>query len=145
MKALSLTQPWASAIALGLKQWETRSWPTKFRGQVCIHAAKGYPNYAKEFAEEKRMSDLPLGVIICVADLVGCEKTEVVLGSNEGLYQANRIISKQEEEWGDYSDGRYAFQLENIKVLKIPVIAKGALNFWSVPWDIANEVLKGIK
>jgi len=34
MKALSLTQPWATAMAIGIKEWETRSWPTSLRGRV---------------------------------------------------------------------------------------------------------------
>ena len=33
MRALSLTQPWATAIALGIKHWETRSWSTSYRGR----------------------------------------------------------------------------------------------------------------
>lgn len=32
MKAISLWQPWASAIAVGAKRVETRSWATKYRG-----------------------------------------------------------------------------------------------------------------
>lgn len=31
MKALTLTQPWATAMALELKRIETRSWRTKHR------------------------------------------------------------------------------------------------------------------
>jgi len=41
MKALTLTQPWATLIACGAKRIETRSWATDFRGRIAIHAAKG--------------------------------------------------------------------------------------------------------
>lgn len=41
MKALTLTQFWASAVALGLKRIETRSWRTSYRGPLAIHAAAG--------------------------------------------------------------------------------------------------------
>jgi hypothetical protein len=34
MKALTLHQPWATLVALGAKQIETRSWPTRHRGLV---------------------------------------------------------------------------------------------------------------
>jgi hypothetical protein len=76
MKALSLTQPWASAIALGIKKWETRSWPTHHRGEVCIHASKGFPRWAKDFAEEQgiNLDSLPLGCIVCVCDLTECRQ-----------------------------------------------------------------------
>ena len=33
-------QPWASLIAIGAKQIETRHWPTKYRGPIAIHTAK---------------------------------------------------------------------------------------------------------
>lgn len=40
MRAISLHQPWASAIAYGAKRVETRSWSTNYRGPLAIHAAK---------------------------------------------------------------------------------------------------------
>ena len=53
MKALTLTQPWASLMELGQKEVETRSWYTGYRGELVIHAAKGFPKWAKETADEK--------------------------------------------------------------------------------------------
>ncbi len=41
MRALSIRQPWAWLIVNGHKDIENRSWPTRFRGPVLIHAAKG--------------------------------------------------------------------------------------------------------
>lgn len=41
MRALSLTQPWASLVAMRAKIFETRSWSTGYRGPLAIHAAKG--------------------------------------------------------------------------------------------------------
>lgn len=40
MKALTVRQPWASLVALGVKTVETRSWQTKYRGPLAIHAGK---------------------------------------------------------------------------------------------------------
>ncbi len=42
MKAISLWQPWASAIGPHPEQkhLETRSWQTPYRGWLAIHAAK---------------------------------------------------------------------------------------------------------
>lgn len=39
MKALTIWQPWASLLACGAKKYETRSWATKYKGQIAIHAA----------------------------------------------------------------------------------------------------------
>ena len=41
MIALSIRQPWASLILKAGKDIENRNWPTKVRGRVLIHAAKG--------------------------------------------------------------------------------------------------------
>ena len=41
MKVLSLLQPWATLVVMGIKQIETRSWSTAHRGTLLIHASKG--------------------------------------------------------------------------------------------------------
>lgn len=38
--ALSLKQPWAALLASGKKTIEIRSWPTRVRGRILIHAAR---------------------------------------------------------------------------------------------------------
>lgn len=40
MKALSVRQPWAWLIVNGFKDIENRSWATKFRGRILVHASK---------------------------------------------------------------------------------------------------------
>ena len=40
LKAITIHQPWADAILLGLKHYETRSWHTAYRGPIAIHASK---------------------------------------------------------------------------------------------------------
>jgi hypothetical protein len=42
MKALTLTQPWATMVAIGAKAIETRSWSTPHRGWLAIHAGATY-------------------------------------------------------------------------------------------------------
>lgn len=41
MKAISIRQPWAWLIVNGYKDIENRTWRTKYRGPVMIHAANG--------------------------------------------------------------------------------------------------------
>src|ERR1035441_8202753 len=85
MKALTLTQPWASLMGLRQKTVETRSWGTSYRGELVIHAAKGFPKWAKETCEEPvfqsalgalTAADLPLSVGICVVRVIACIRTE---------------------------------------------------------------------
>lgn len=69
MKAISLTQPWATLVHLGAKRVETRSWYTSYRGQLVIHAAKGYPRWARDLTETPAFQaalgrDIPDGVVL---------------------------------------------------------------------------------
>jgi len=40
--ALSIQQPWAWLIVNGYKDVENRTWPTKFRGRIQVHAGKRF-------------------------------------------------------------------------------------------------------
>jgi hypothetical protein len=56
MKALSIRQPWAWLIVKGYKDIENRTWATKLRGRVFVHASKGMTR-----AEYEDAADLALG------------------------------------------------------------------------------------
>ncbi len=126
LKAITLTQPWAEAVALEIKKWETRSWTTTYRGTLLIHAAKGYPRYAQDFAATEYVlgripGRLAFGAIIAVCDLLDVRPAaEVALE-----------VSTLEQLYGDYSPGRFAWQLANVRRLKEPIPAKGALSLWT--------------
>lgn len=40
MKAITIKQPWATLIAKDYKEYEFRTWKTKYRGDILIHAGK---------------------------------------------------------------------------------------------------------
>lgn len=130
-KALTLTQPCATLVVLGEKLWETRSWRTKYRGPLAIHAAKTYPRSAKRLAENNPyyvttlgkypITWLPLGAIIGTVELVEIERVEAVVGV---------VIGHKEEAFGDYSPGRWAWQLANPVVFDEPIPWRGALGLW---------------
>lgn len=58
MKALSIRQPWAWLIVNGYKDIENRSWNTKFRGQVLIHAASTKPTPGEWYEAQRIASSL---------------------------------------------------------------------------------------
>lgn len=135
MKGLTLTQPWASLIASGHKRVETRVWRTNYRGPIAIHAAKGFPADAQYFASEERSfgritGNVPLSAIVAVANLNGCRFTEDVVSQ----------ISDLERRLGNYSPGRYAFFLSDIRALPEPIPFRGALSLWNVPDDIVEQI-----
>lgn len=148
MKALSLTQPWATLIAIGAKRIETRSWSTSYRGPVAIHAAKAMPAWARDFAFadpagpalaaagillDDDCTALPRGAIVAVARLTDVVPTEQITAMSQGLL-------RHEIDFGDYAPGRYAWVLADVVALKAPVRCKGALGLWAVADDIARSL-----
>lgn len=126
MKALSLWQPHAQAIALGLKPYETRHWPTRYRGPLAIHAAKR-PWKPADFWDQEallQIGDLPLvyGAVVCTVDLVDCIPTA----------RLNGRLSETEGFWGNFGPDRFAFHLENIRVLDQPLPCRGMQGFFEV-------------
>lgn len=141
MKAITLTQPWASLVAFGEKRFETRGWGTNHTGQVAIHAAKGYPAWAREVAGEplfRRVlarhgltaETLPTGAIVGLVEIAGCGPASVV----------RPLLSLQDEAFGDFSGGRWAWDLRSPVALAVPVPCKGALSLWDVPADVLAAV-----
>ncbi|GIK37898.1 MAG: hypothetical protein BroJett011_17310 [Chloroflexota bacterium] len=49
MRCLTLTQSWAALVTLGAKQIETRSWSTRYRGPLAIHAGQGYGRWSRSY------------------------------------------------------------------------------------------------
>jgi hypothetical protein len=62
MKAICIHQPWAHFIVKGFKDIENRSWKTKYRGPILIHAGVNVET-AHEFvptSAKKRASPSPI-------------------------------------------------------------------------------------
>jgi ASCH domain len=76
LKILSIRQPWASLIVSGAKDVENRTWPTRYRGLVLIHASLQADAPTSEDIERRfgvRLpSDLPLGGIVGMTEIVDC-------------------------------------------------------------------------
>ncbi len=152
MKVLTLTQPWATLVAIGAKKIETRSWSTPYRGPLAIHAAKGFPKWAKEGCAEPlfhealyaagydiglRSSDiLPRGMVIATCRLLDCLPMEAA-GCVSGVFDDYpELNTAQERAFGDYAVGRWAWVLEDVKVLPEPIPAKGALGLWEYSGEL---------
>lgn len=151
MKAISLLQPWASLIAIGAKKIETRSWSTKYRGPLAIHASKKLWKFMEYLPEERligltlwetglyhTLKDLPHGAVIATCNLVD---VRYMLQGKLFRYENGAVIAggeipmpgEPELSFGDYTPGRFAWMLEDIKMLKSPIPAKGHQSLWN--WE----------
>ena len=129
MKALSIKEPFASLIANNIKKIETRSFKTKYRGKLYIHASLSKISVKDKDRLNKLLKLLPegysfkYGKIICECNLVDC-----IFMDEEFI----NTIKKNKLEYlcGHYEVGRYAWVLEDIKVID-GIQIKGKLGIWN--------------
>ena len=121
MKTLSIKEPYASLIKNKVKHYETRSYDTKYRGEIYIHASLG----KKEACDElwKMVGKVLPGYIICKANLV-----DSICMDDEFINEVKK--NPWEYKSGYYKPERYAWKLENVEVIK-PIKAKGNLGLWN--------------
>ncbi len=135
MKAISLWQPWASAIIIGEKSIETRSWITYHRGPLLIHAAKrkaDVSDWIDDLQLDLDAESIPFGALVGVADLVRCCRAE------------DLDVSDRERLLGDYSRGRFAWVLENVRAFEKSIPFKGRQGLFDVPDDIVASALHDV-
>ncbi|HEY1417902.1 MAG TPA: ASCH domain-containing protein [Myxococcaceae bacterium] len=75
MRAITIRQPWAELIVRGEKDVENRSWRTRHRGPLLIHA--GGRAHRELFGQHGVPDDAQLSAIIGLVEVVDCtqEKT----------------------------------------------------------------------
>ena len=171
LPALSLWQPYATLIALKAKQFETRGWATDYRGPLAVHAAKnvselricatepfysilsaaGYVKLpphlvgasqedvegAADEMPKRRLLELfplPLGAIVAVANVADCLVMDKALIGSQ---------SAQERDFGDWSNGRYAWEMADVKRLREPIEQRGAQKLFNV--SLPENVMRRVK
>lgn len=183
-QAISLWQPWATFIVEGAKWIETRSWETKYRGPIAIHAAakpipralwegvegmlgdftvhrdgRGEPCYLINRRELPQYPiGLPLGAVVATADLVDCvpiygEDRPPMGGSFVGEFAHDGDAPHQtgglwligvngkthghptrvedQRPYGDFTPGRWAWLLDNVRSVDPPIPARGRQQLWN--------------
>ena len=162
MKALTIQQPWASLITMGVKIIETRSWSSKYRGPLAIHAGLKKANIDDDAEVWEPLLDpdrvgrlrtpLNLGAVVATCELVAVVPIFTVDGlfSASGASNRPRVEAEGDEAWfsvsgegdwqdisdqlsyGDFSPGRFAWLLSNIIPID-PIPVKGHQGLWN--WD----------
>ena len=117
MKCLSIKQPWAALILNGRKTLELRSWTTKHRGPLAIHAGKKVDIYGpwNPFANN---AVLPTGQVLGRVNLVDVRP----------MTEADADAACHA-----YRPGLFAWVLEEPQHVE-PVAMNGRLGLFDVPW-----------
>lgn len=141
MKVISLLQPWATLVVMGAKKIETRSWNTKHRGELLIHASKSKAGISMvldtmtlqetgKFLEFiPNLHSLPFGAIIGKLNLIDTLEFRNV---GAGWNYNGKIwdLTEYEKAFGDYTSGRYGWLLSDPVQFKKITPAKGSLSLW---------------
>ncbi len=129
--ALSVRQPWAWAIVEGLKDIENRSWSTKFRGPVLLHAAGACTR--EEY----------LGAATIIEELMGRtipKRENLHFGGIVGRAKLVDCVRSSSSEW---FGGPWGFVLEERRVLPF-LKCKGETGFFRVPDAIVEQLLEQV-
>ncbi|NWL34472.1 ASCH domain-containing protein [Paenarthrobacter nitroguajacolicus] len=125
MKALTVKQPWAWALIHGGKDVENRSRPTKHRGQLFIHAGKGWADEGIDGIGIEGMpadEELLAGMVIGTVDVIDCHHaTECQNWAESGSLCT---------EWA--MPEHFHWVLKNARPVEIPFAATGKLGLWNL-------------
>ncbi|GAA3154230.1 hypothetical protein ACFQ0X_44000 [Streptomyces rectiviolaceus] len=123
MKALTVRQPWAGAIAHQTKRVENRTWklPAAHEGaRILIHAGAQRDRDAIVYGEHLDV----YSAIVAIATVTGCHFDD-----------GNQVCCSY---WAQ--PGLYHWSLADVVALPEPVLAKGALGFWTPDDDLVATV-----
>lgn len=129
MKVITIKQPFATLIAEGYKEYEFRTWKTRYRGDILIHAGKGVNKKAMKKFEHLHLN-YPSGCIVAKAELTDCifidNEAREMLSKKDSLVYHSVITNT---DW----DG-YGFKLEHIKKIN-PIPVNGKLSLWDYDYE----------
>ena len=164
MRAISLWQPWATAVARGSKRIETRHWSTAYRGPLAIHAAKrfvrselrayhGDPAWRAAMGWTDRncfaqAEEMPFGALIAVTSIVDCLPVEridrALLDTPRHPMPSDGVAGEWTERlMGDFSPGRFGWILGDVAELLHPIPFRGAQSFFNVPDELLPQAARG--
>ncbi len=141
LRALTIHQPWAACIASGQKLTENRTWATKHRGPLAIHAGADFDKYPALRPASGPASialdayyDAPSrlwvrSAVLAVVSLDDCHP-----------YEPGCCASP----WAEREPGRWHWVLADVRALPEPVPCKGALSLWRPSADVTERVLAQI-
>jgi len=109
VRAISIRQPWAELIVRGEKDVENRSWRTRHRGPLLIHA--GVVADRASYVKHGVPRDVPRGAIVGVVELVEVTQTRAS---------------------GWHLEGQWGWYLARAKRFKKPILMKGQRTLFDV-------------
>ena len=139
---LSVTRPWSTWLASGIKPIENRTWATNYRSPLWIHAAKSWDDDAHDFAESiggsltddqimllgwrgPHPDEYPTGILALVDLASICYARDADLACTCGPWAI---------------DDQYHWRITNPRPLTEPIPARGRLGLWWPDPDLQAQL-----
>lgn len=132
MKAISVRQPWAWLVVQGHKPVENRSWATKYRGPLLIHASKG-------MTRDEFDSAMIFAINVCGFRGHFPRFEELERGGIVGAVRMVDCVAPNARTSRWHMDGQHGFLLRDAQPLPF-VPMNGRLGFFDVPADVVAQV-----
>lgn len=157
MIAISILQPWATLIATGKKQYETRSWKPaeKFIGSdIIIHAGKSPADFNRVWSHLVRLSSLQQQpehgtfewhLFTAMKESYGVHGSlrreyfplggAIAVATLLNVHHTEALrdgLTPRERAFGDYGDHRYAWQLINVRPFEVVARCNGQLGIFEL-------------
>lgn len=134
MKTLTVCQPYAEMIASGAKRIENRTWPTRHRGPLAIHAGRSRAWLSPALASGEISADqargLVWGAVVATCRLVGCfELARIELLAQRGQLHDDLLWIPCDRHAG----GPWLWIVSEVVRLADPVPVLGQRGLWD--WD----------
>jgi hypothetical protein len=126
VKAATIWQPWAWAIAEDLKPVENRGWATRHRGELAIHAGLRWDEIG---AADPR-------IIVAAGQIAGplLSDARFVRGAIIAVVELVDVVRDSSSVWAE--PGQCHWLLANVRPIAEPVPCRGWQNVWDVPPDV---------
>lgn len=129
MKALTISQPFASLIASGEKWIENRTWYTSYRGPLAIHAGKG-----KQYLSKPELAEYPTGCVIAIAELANCVDWNEIQRNGDrkitNVVRLDGVHTWREAMLHKHCEGPWCWILSNVRRIE-PISVNGAQGLWT--------------
>jgi len=148
MKTITIKQPWASLIIDDIKDIENRTWPTRFRGRVLVHAGlckwtcdKRFNLLCETFTtgqfdyldNNNQFITIIYGAIIGSVEIIDC------VINHPSIWAEKTEVLTDEDGFPVYGEKTYNWVLANPIKFPEPIPAKGKLSFWDYPNILAEQ------
>jgi activating signal cointegrator 1 len=165
IKVLTLWEPWATLFVYDEKGFETRPRAIGIRPMYLIHAAAKMSKMQKDICQTepftsalaicgiKDYKDFKLGHIIGKYDHMDCHHIIELNGGRVGYEypeplltssQEFEIVSEKEQAFGDWREGRFAWDGKNKKVFDDPLPYKNGQGYYQSFKGDVNWLIKQV-